>query len=957
MHDHSEALSGKRPSRRPSRKRVPAEPLLEASSSRLSEALALARRVAANYDQFSMALSLDPVQREQIDRMTAGIRIEMAKAGIAAQALRLTLTDTEAEAKSREEVAKIIEGKRTVAEPRPVVLAKDQEEFDREFRFWFWESIKDRLDDVRFHEFMRLNCPDKLDSHLEPSRRHDMEPHDVAMRSLSKAAGAAELGFTELSRICFAHAMRYIEKEPDAWKRLYFKAMIGMDMAKYHMREEAISAFEAVLGSELLAKPFPVEMFLDGVKKAIMDEDWPRHPETQEETFVRSQTIELLAGIAVGYSQLGERNLSNQIGARAVKTRTNAAPMATKLYWDEIIIRRLAEAGNFDQARVFASNNMFISSKATATVGIETAKRTDKGADPEKIDKDALFSAAAGFDEETALYLGKVLSLDEIVLFCGGITAKGKREDIFWIMAGARMSLYQLFDVMGEEKSNAIPPGITDDNGGRLLNICKALINETESGADRTASYPHALRCLGHLARAGSRSAKDVLLRHVNAMQSAHRTLLIHAEVLAGLEPQRTTGILMGLLVEDTLSSFEKMKILLLLTEEGHLPDDILHHVIIKLKDVPQDSKGRYMDFYLSAMRLVITELHIAPSATLMDIIISDSSDILGVRKNLESLKDEKVQFDYLLGSKAILSLLASSRRTATSYYALNRNNTAYHCGNPFDPDKFVYLVRRIRAFDVSEEVVRDFISLLPQDQRETISLFHPKSLKILLDGAFPHYGSPTRNVAFPSESGESGQDIILRCLDQGTELVESVRAADSVPDCLDSMGWECMDWAEESRWSPNRDPHSAADVVALANADPLTLIVQIERPSEKAPREAIGFVYVHMGECDGKLAVFLDSVYLQDGDGRAKQTVIDAIEEWISRPLGASYQFVSTKYGSFTPSSDYSNAPRTVKLFNAVKYKGEVLQKTRNDIDVGGCGLANQPGSTGPEVWCKRLI
>jgi hypothetical protein len=197
-----------------------------------------------------------------------------------------------------------------------------------------------------------------------------------------------------------------------------------------------------------------------------------------------------------------------------------------------------------------------------------------------------------------------------------------------------------------------------------------------------------------------------------------------------------------------------------------------------------------------------------------------------------------------------------------------------------------------------------------------------------------------------------NSKSVILRCLHKRNQTVDAIRATDSTINCLNSTKWNFRTSIHEGKFEKQKNYMFGGDVIANANADPLTLIIQIETTSIFPQREAIGFIYVHFGEIDGKLAVLLDTVYMQNSNEAAIQDIINEVEKWISKPMGASWQVVSTRFDSYHPGPEYSNEPIEVKLLQAIKVGRKPINRTRDDIGVG----ANKFRKTDDKVWHKKI-
>jgi len=183
-------------------------------------------------------------------------------------------------------------------------------------------------------------------------------------------------------------------------------------------------------------------------------------------------------------------------------------------------------------------------------------------------------------------------------------------------------------------------------------------------------------------------------------------------------------------------------------------------------------------------------------------------------------------------------------------------------------------------------------------------------------------------------------KEVILRWLDKRNDLVECLRFADSAQCCFNSKTYG-MD---------GRGLETVERIVKIWK-DPLSFIFQIE----DSPGNAIGFVFGSFGLYKGKPVSMLNGVYMEGKTDTAAQSIVNAIENDFSRPLGCVLQIVGARYGGTTRyGKEYSNDGIEVKRLRAIAGNdGNPDTVIYDDLNVG----VNKEGTTDNMVWHKKLV
>ena len=183
-------------------------------------------------------------------------------------------------------------------------------------------------------------------------------------------------------------------------------------------------------------------------------------------------------------------------------------------------------------------------------------------------------------------------------------------------------------------------------------------------------------------------------------------------------------------------------------------------------------------------------------------------------------------------------------------------------------------------------------------------------------------------------------KDVILRWLDKRNDLVECLRFADSAQCCFNSKNYRI-------------EGHNvgAAEWIVRIWKDPLSFIFQIE----DSPGNAIGFVFGSFGISEGKPVSMLNGVYMEGKTDTAARSIVNAIENDFSRPLGCAIQIVAARYGGTARyGKEYSNDKMEVKRLRAIaRPDGNPETEIYDDLNVG----VNKEGTTDANVWHKKLV
>ena len=197
-------------------------------------------------------------------------------------------------------------------------------------------------------------------------------------------------------------------------------------------------------------------------------------------------------------------------------------------------------------------------------------------------------------------------------------------------------------------------------------------------------------------------------------------------------------------------------------------------------------------------------------------------------------------------------------------------------------------------------------------------------------------------------QKGGKEKRVTLRYLDKGRDLAEYLRFADATQCCFTSQ-------------NPEHNKHWLSRIWK----DPLSFVFLIEENEPGAEkRSAIGFVFGSFGVKDRKPAVLLNGVYMQGKTNAAVLSILNAIEEDFSKPIGAAHQFVAATYGGHTQidsaelhaaggSEIYTNEPtEVVRLRALAEFNGQPETDIYDDLGVG----INRRTTTGGHVWHKII-
>ncbi|MCD4704817.1 hypothetical protein K8R66_01940 [bacterium] len=191
---------------------------------------------------------------------------------------------------------------------------------------------------------------------------------------------------------------------------------------------------------------------------------------------------------------------------------------------------------------------------------------------------------------------------------------------------------------------------------------------------------------------------------------------------------------------------------------------------------------------------------------------------------------------------------------------------------------------------------------------------------------------------------------VKLRYLDKAKHLCSALRFADSKICCFTSSNYTMRVGhdTENKEW------------VASIVKDPLSFIYEIEDiKSDNQQKHNIGFVFGSFGIDESNknkgLTVMLNGVYLSTAnDTKSVMSIINAIEESLSKKIKASKQIIANRYGGATTfTKEYSNesieSHRLRALDNGI---GKPETKIYDDLNI----QPNQKKQkTDKQVWWKK--
>jgi|GEM_PF-6492150 len=719
--------------------------LTESSPERFAATISLIKKLALNYSLFNSALALDPGKSKQTDAMRRVVRVEMARAGMREEALRVEINDPEVEAASREQMneAQIRQENAGSLDRkyvrRPVDKAKSQDEFDRRCFEWklgimrlpFLDGETFRLDDIRFHEFLRVNGKD-ISGWVGPSS--EIDPYDAALRQISKASGAAEQGFTELARECYEGIIDIADSIEDPWNRLYVIATIGVEMAKWGLETEARASFEEVLQSNLLAKEYPLIERLPLFKRLL--KEGGKIKENPEAVHVRCSTVDLLGGVAAGYATLGDHERAKEIFEQAFWTILFAAPRSQLLTMYGTLAKHQIDAGYFDMALSLTIIDSRLSANIEMLAGKAMARRTDASANLKNLDMNEVSELVQVCDDETAKEIGMALSLPDICSLCASIQDERLRNKIFRIMTASRASLGALFDISKEEKIAQIPDGVMGKEK-RLLKSCRNVLKSVEAGGRMDDSYFFAIEILQLFGKHDNGSNSLFLLMHVDRMVSENRFIFEHAMLLCALGNSKAANRAMKLLGEMPLTT-EQMRSLV-----GALPntsDTLSAATTVWTYIFSKDPLGGQEKMLMEAVRLSVGELNLCPTGVLLGELLIGADEASDIRSNLDAMMALQNHFDNIKTREEWLSTLTKDERELAKWYVLFGSRTRYPIGNPYSIGRFQYILEKIGKIQYNDEPMEELLQLLPASKRAKVK-------GNLIEGKLPVAGSSERVI------------------------------------------------------------------------------------------------------------------------------------------------------------------------------------------------------------------
>lgn len=187
---------------------------------------------------------------------------------------------------------------------------------------------------------------------------------------------------------------------------------------------------------------------------------------------------------------------------------------------------------------------------------------------------------------------------------------------------------------------------------------------------------------------------------------------------------------------------------------------------------------------------------------------------------------------------------------------------------------------------------------------------------------------------------------VTLRYLDKRKDLIEALRFADAAQCCFTSTQYRI-----EGHEVGN------AEWIARIHKDPLSFIFEIEDNAPDAEkRSAVGFVFGSFAVQKNGPVMLLNGVYMEGKTDTAAQSIVNAIEQDFSRPLGMTRQFVAARHAGMSRfGPEYRNDTQTVRRLRAITSAstGEPEDQIYDDIAVG----VNKEGSTDANVFYKDLV
>ncbi|MFW5885045.1 MAG: hypothetical protein ACOCUF_02350, partial [Patescibacteria group bacterium] len=118
--------------------------------------------------------------------------------------------------------------------------------------------------------------------------------------------------------------------------------------------------------------------------------------------------------------------------------------------------------------------------------------------------------------------------------------------------------------------------------------------------------------------------------------------------------------------------------------------------------------------------------------------------------------------------------------------------------------------------------------------------------------------------------------------------------------------------------------------------------------------REAVGFVFGFYGEKQEELAVMLNGVYMQNKTDKAAASILNTIENNLTKPMQADYQIFASRHGgAIKPPQEYGNIEEEITRFRALEGRGGGPEEKIYD-DIGN--KVNQPVQLDNSVFGKKL-